>query len=35
MVDFINRFRRQAGSLTRAVREAGVARFRPILLTSL
>ncbi|MEC9302091.1 MAG: efflux RND transporter permease subunit, partial [Acidobacteriota bacterium] len=35
MVDFINRFRRQTGSLTRAVREAGVARFRPILLTSL
>ena len=35
MVDFINRFRRQAGSLARAVREAGVARFRPILLTSL
>ena len=35
MVDFINRFRRQAGSLARAVREAGAVRFRPILLTSL
>ncbi|HAK56310.1 MAG: efflux RND transporter permease subunit [Vicinamibacterales bacterium] len=35
MVDFINRFRRKAGSLARAVREAGAARFRPILLTSL
>ncbi|MDP6610548.1 MAG: efflux RND transporter permease subunit [Vicinamibacterales bacterium] len=35
MVDFINRIRRKAGSLARAVREAGAARFRPILLTSL
>jgi multidrug efflux pump subunit AcrB len=35
MVDFINRFRSQLGSLGRAVREAGAARFRPILLTSL
>ena len=35
MVHFINRFRRQAGSLARAVREAGAVRFRPILLTSL
>jgi multidrug efflux pump subunit AcrB len=36
MVDFINRFRdRHDGDTERAVREAGVARFRPILLTSL
>jgi multidrug efflux pump subunit AcrB len=36
MVDFINRFReRRKGDIHRAVREAGVARFRPILLTSL
>jgi multidrug efflux pump subunit AcrB len=36
MVDFINRFReRSGGDIDRAVREAGVARFRPILLTSL
>ena len=35
MVDFINRNRRTAVSLTAAVREAGAARFRPILLTSL
>ena len=34
MVDFINRHRRTHG-LEEAVREAGVARFRPILLTSL
>ncbi len=35
MVDFINRNRRTAVSLAAAVREAGAARFRPILLTSL
>jgi len=36
MVDFINRFReRHEGDIHRAVREAGVARFRPIVLTSL
>jgi len=36
MVDFINRFRRRGdGDIHKAVREAGVARFRPILLTSL
>jgi multidrug efflux pump subunit AcrB len=35
MVDFINRRRRTAGGLAAAVREAGAARFRPILLTSL
>ena len=35
MVHFINRHRRIAGSLTAAIREAGAARFRPILLTSL
>ena len=35
MVVYINRFRDQGGKLMDAVREAGVARFRPILLTSL
>jgi len=35
MVDFINRKRREGVPLVRAVREAGVSRFRPILLTSL
>jgi len=35
MVDFINRRRRTHDALHQAVREAGVARFRPILLTSL
>ncbi len=35
MVDFINRRRRQGGSLLAAVQEAGAARFRPILLTSI
>ena len=35
MVDFINRERRRAGSLLAAVQEAGVARLRPILLTSI
>lgn len=34
MVDWINRRRRQGASLAEAVRTAGVARFRPILLTS-
>ncbi len=35
MVDFINRQRRRGGSMLQAVQEAGAARFRPILLTSL
>jgi multidrug efflux pump subunit AcrB len=35
MVDFINRKRTQHVSLNEAVREAGVGRFRPIMLTSL
>ena len=35
MVDFINRERRRGGSLVAAVQEAGAARFRPILLTSI
>jgi Cu/Ag efflux pump CusA len=35
MVDFINRKRRENDSLAVAVREAGVVRFRPILLTSM
>jgi len=35
MVDFINRAYRSGIPLDRAVREAGMARFRPILLTSL
>jgi multidrug efflux pump subunit AcrB len=35
MVDFINRHRRANDDLAEAVRMAGVARFRPILLTSL
>jgi multidrug efflux pump subunit AcrB len=35
MVDFINRKRERHGDLEVAVREAGAARFRPILLTSL
>ena len=35
MVDFINRERRRGGSLLAAVQEAGAARFRPILLTSI
>ncbi len=34
MVDFINRNRSEGASLDEAIREAGVARFRPILLTS-
>lgn len=35
LVDFVNRRRQGAGNLLTAVREAGVSRFRPILLTSL
>jgi multidrug efflux pump subunit AcrB len=35
MVDFINRHVRRSSDLVKAVREAGAARFRPILLTSL
>jgi multidrug efflux pump subunit AcrB len=35
MVDFINRFRARGEPLSAAIREAGVARFRPILLTSI
>ena len=35
MVDFINRHRRQGATMMEAVKEAGAARFRPILLTSL
>ena len=35
MVDFINRNRAQVKSIQEAIREAGVVRFRPILLTSL
>jgi len=35
MVDFINRHRRTGGDRLAAVRQAGMARFRPILLTSL
>jgi multidrug efflux pump subunit AcrB len=35
MVDFVNRNRASGMSLVEAVREAGAARFRPILLTSL
>ena len=35
LVDFVNRHRRQGHSILEAVQEAGAARFRPILLTSL
>ncbi len=35
MVDFINRHRRSKDDLPSAIRQAGVVRFRPILLTSL
>ncbi|HVR36616.1 MAG TPA: efflux RND transporter permease subunit, partial [Methylomirabilota bacterium] len=35
LVDFINRARREGMALHQAVRQAGMARFRPILLTSL
>jgi multidrug efflux pump subunit AcrB len=34
LVDFVNRFRQSGGTLTAAVRQAGMVRFRPILLTS-
>jgi multidrug efflux pump subunit AcrB len=34
MVDFINRHREEGGELLAAVRDAGTARFRPIMLTS-
>jgi multidrug efflux pump subunit AcrB len=35
MVDFINRYRKKHKDIEAAVKEAGAARFRPILLTSL
>ena len=35
LVDFVNRRRQEGGKLIDAVREAGVKRFRPILLTSM
>ncbi len=35
LVDFVNRRRDSGGNLLEAVRDAGVARFRPIMLTSL
>lgn len=35
LVDFVNRRRREGAPLFRAVRSAGVVRFRPVLLTSL
>jgi multidrug efflux pump subunit AcrB len=35
MVDFINRHRKSSRELTQAIRQAGMIRFRPILLTSL
>jgi len=35
MVDFINRYRTRAGSLFEAIRDAGVQRFRPIMLTTI
>jgi len=35
LVDFINRQRRRGVAVAKAIREAGAARFRPILLTSL
>jgi len=35
MVDYINKHREEGGSLAQIVRESGMARFRPILLTSL
>jgi multidrug efflux pump subunit AcrB len=35
LVDFINRGRREGMTLHDAIRQAGIARFRPILLTSL
>lgn len=35
LVDFINKKRQQATSVIKAIQEAGIARFRPVLLTSL
>jgi len=35
LVDYINRYRRNGRPVTRAIRDAGAARFRPIILTSL
>jgi len=35
LVEYVNRHRKEEGSLIEAVRNAGAARFRPILLTSL
>ncbi len=35
LVDYINRFRRAGKPVARAIRDAGAARFRPIMLTSL
>ncbi|MGD9346275.1 MAG: efflux RND transporter permease subunit [Candidatus Aminicenantes bacterium] len=35
MVDFINKFRRKGENIQKAIREAGVVRFRPIILTSI
>ncbi len=35
MVDFINRFRKKGEGIQKAIREAGVVRFRPIILTSI
>ena len=35
LVDFINKYRDKGGELLQAVRQAGVVRFRPILLTSM
>jgi multidrug efflux pump subunit AcrB len=35
MVDFINRFRKKGEDIQMAIREAGVVRFRPIILTSI
>jgi len=35
LVDFINRFRASGEPIAKAIREAGVVRFRPIILTSI
>ncbi len=35
MVDFINKFRQRGEDIQKAIREAGVIRFRPIILTSI
>ena len=35
MVDFINKFRQKGEDIRKAIREAGVVRFRPIILTSI